>query len=462
MASGSTLARRAVASTAVTLCVAVATKMDALLVLVGLGAGLLVLVLSLRWPALPLLVVAAIIPFDEIVRLGELGTAGRTAVILFALSYGLPRLGRLRLRAIPVSGFAYLGWALLSFGWAIDQGTAGDALSRFVQLFALAVLVADVVVHQPNVVRPVLWAYSLSASILALIGIEAFFSAPVENAQRAAALVDQNPAQFGTVLLPAFVFGVDQLFRSRRSLPGAAILLSTGAGILLSGTRGVWISVVIVTVLFVLPRMRPPQSLLAAVFVFVLTFAVWQVPGVAEFITLRTDTALSTGGAGRTDIWAVGIEIIGSSPAIGSGFGNFPEAFNSYAVETAGVTLNVGAGRAPHNIVIGTLGELGVVGLVALILFLGPLLLRHGGGPEGKVVQACLVSLMCSALTLDILSNRKHVWLMIGLAIALSYRRQELAIEPRRPPSRAPARLADLQRAPGAAPPLGARAEGNT
>ncbi|MBA2632969.1 MAG: O-antigen ligase family protein [Chloroflexi bacterium] len=422
---------RAAAGASVTLCIVLAARFDALLLMVGAGAVVLLLVLSLRWPALPLLVVAAIIPFDEIVRLGELGTVGRTAVILFALSYAIPRLGRLRLGTIPLSGFAYIGWALLSTVWAISLETAWTALSTLVQLFALAVLVADVVVHQPGVVPPVLWVYSVSAAMLALIGVEEFFSATVEGAQRAAALADQNPAQFGTVLLPAFFFGVDRVFHRRGFLPGAAVALATGAGIVVSGTRGVWISVVLVTALFVLPRLRPRQMAFAVASLVVTFVAALQLPSVREFVSLRAETALSSGGAGRTDIWAVGGQIIASSPVVGSGFGNFPEAFTSYAVEMAGIGLNIGAGRGPHNIVIGTLGELGIFGLLALVLFLGPMLLRPGWGPEGQVVQASLVSLMCSALFLDILSNRKQVWLMIGLAIALSYLRQQRASKER-------------------------------
>ncbi len=58
------------------------------------------------------------------------------------------------------------------------------------------------------------------------------------------------------------------------------------------------------------------------------------------------------------------------------------------------------------------------------LLFLGPLLLRRGWGPDGTVVHAALVSLMFSALFLDVLSNRKQVWLVIGLAAGLAYLRR--------------------------------------
>lgn len=417
---------------AVTLSVAVAAQYDSLLLLAGLAVGLLLMILGAKWPLTPLLVVAAIIPFDEVVQLGDLGTIGRAAGLLFALSYAFPRLGRIQLRTIPSSGWVYLGWALLSITWALDQDTARDTLLTFVQLFALAVLVADLVVHRPAVVMPVLWAYSLSAALLSVIGVEAFLSSPVETAQRAAALAGQNPAQYATVLLPAFVFALDQLVRANRPILSAAIALLTGVGIVLSGTRGVWFSAALVGALFFVPRLRPRQFLGAATVVLALLIAVSQIPGVAEFLAFRTETAISSGGAGRTDIWAVGVEIIRSSPVVGSGFGNFPEAFTSQHVAAADITADVGTAQGPHNIIIGPLGELGVIGFAALVLFLGPLILRAGWGPYGRVVQAGLVSLMGSALFLDILSNRKQVWLYIGLAVGLAYLRRHAAPRTRR------------------------------
>ena len=78
------------------------------------------------------------------------------------------------------------------------------------------------------------------------------------------------------------------------------------------------------------------------------------------------------------------------------------------------------AGRAPHNILIGTLGELGPIGVILLLAFFVPLVFRRGWGPDGAVVQAGLASLMASAFFLDVL-GRKEVWLFVGLACGLAY-----------------------------------------
>ena len=61
------------------------------------------------------------------------------------------------------------------------------------------------------------------------------------------------------------------------------------------------------------------------------------------------------------------------------------------------------------------------MGLGLLALFIGPLLIRRGWGAEARIVQAGLIALFTSALFLDILSNRKQVWLFIALAAGLTY-----------------------------------------
>ncbi len=69
---------------------------------------------------------------------------------------------------------------------------------------------------------------------------------------------------------------------------------------------------------------------------------------------------------------------------------------------------------------IGTLIELGPIGLLLVGLFLGPLVFQRGWGPDAATIQAALASLLTLALFLDVLANRKQVWLVIGLAAGLA------------------------------------------
>jgi O-antigen ligase len=292
-----------------------------------------------------------------------------------------------------------------------------------IQLFAVAVLVADVVVHRPTVVRPLLWVYSLSAALTALVGAQALLTGGIASGERIAAFQGQDVAQFAAVLLPALVFSLFELLKGRLVLLSGAVALACTAGVVLSGTRGAWLSLVVVAVLFILPRFRPRQQVAAVAVALMLIAVTLQLPGTAELVAERTDVAISSGGSGRTDIWSVGISIFHSAPVAGVGFANFPIAFTSEQLRAAAVSSEIGTGRGPHSIIVGTLGELGLIGLALLALFVLPLVLRRGWGPEAPAVQAVLASLMTAALFLDVISNRKQVWLVLGLAAGLGYLR---------------------------------------
>jgi O-antigen ligase len=363
---------------------------------------------------------AALIPIEEVIQLGDLGTVSRVAGLLFAVSYGLPRLGRLTLRAMPLAAWAFVGWAALSLGWALNTGVALAELQTLVQLFVVAVLIADVVVHRPTVVRPLLWVYSLSAALTVLVGIESSLAGGLAASERVAAFQGQDVAQFAAVLLPALVFSVFELLNGRLLLLSSSVAMTCAAGIVLSGTRGAWLSLVVL-VPFTFPRLKPRQRVAVVVVGLLLVVGALQLPGAADLVTQRTSIALSSGGSGRVDIWSVGIDIFGSAPVTGVGIANFPVAFTTDRLWSVAATSNVGTDRAPHSIVIGTLGELGLVGLTLLALFLLPLLLRRGWGPEATAVQAALVSLMTAALFLDVLTNRKQVWLLLGIAAGLAH-----------------------------------------
>jgi O-antigen ligase len=403
------------------LCVALSIRMNLLTQLIGITLALLALLVSTRWPLLPLFVLAFLIPIEEAFLVGELGTLSRLAEMLFIVAYGLPRLGRLTIAAMPLAGWAYFVWAALSVGWAIDPSVTLNELPTFGLLFATAVLIAAAVVERPTIVRPVFWAYSLSAAITAVIGIAAY----VEGGQagvRVAALPGQDPNYFAALLLPALVFSFYEALHERRTVLAAAVVTVLVAGLILSGSRGAWLSAAVVGAFYLLPRLRPARRVAAILLMAGVLALSLQLPGVASLIAARAGTALSSGGAGRTDIWFVGLLIYESAPITGVGLDNFPVAFTPARMREANVIIAPWrpANRPAHDIVIGTLGELGTIGLVFLALFLVPLLVRTGWGPDAAVVQAMLASLASAALFLDLL-NRKEIWLVLGVAGGLAY-----------------------------------------
>jgi hypothetical protein len=435
---------------ALSVVVAQATRMGLLPLLIGLAVAGLVVLVSLRWPLAPLFLFVTMIPIEEILTIDGFGTISRFAAILFVITYGVPRLGRLTFSAMQPAAWAYVAWALLSLGWALSPETGWTQLPTLIQLFAIAVLVADVVVHQPTIVRPLMWVYSLSAAATALLGIQYF----VATGARTSALEGQDPAQFAAVLIPAVIFGLYEVLNGDRRVLAGAVALVTTAGVVVSGTRGAWLALLIVVLVFVLPRLPLRRQILAIAMMVVIAVVTVQIPGVADLLAERAGNAVSSGGAGRTDIWTTALSIIESHPVLGVGYANFPVANTLDIARASDVRLgHVGSG--PHDLVIGTVTELGPIGLVLLALFLLPLVLRRGWGPDAAMVQAALAALLLAALFVDVLSDRKQVWLMIGLAAGLAMLRRVRSTEPAADQPQVPDAGAD-----GAIDPAGLRVTG--
>ena len=407
--------------------VALATRQGMLPMALGLAVLALLTLVSVRWPLLPLAAFAVLIPIEQVVVFPGFGTISRFAGILFAVAYGvprlsrIPRLSRLTFGAMPSAGWAYSGWAIVSLGWAIDAGTAWLHLQTLIQLFLIAVLVADFVVQRPAIVRPIFWVYSLSAAATALIGTQSYIAGNLYQDARAVAIQGQDPAQFAAILLPALVFGLYEVLNGGRRILGSAVALLGTIGVVVSGTRGAWFAAAIVVLFFILPQLRPRRRIAAIAMTLALLLVAYQIPGISSLVADRTGNALSTGGAGRTNIWSVAVTIYGTAPVLGVGYANFPVAYTPDVVRASDVTSWATLqGRGPHDLVVGTLIELGPIGLLLLALFLGPLVLRRGWGPDAATVRAALASLLTAGLFLDILSSPKQVWLVIGLAAGLT------------------------------------------
>jgi O-antigen ligase len=393
---------------------------------IALGGALAILVVlaSFRWPLLPLFAFVILTPVEDVVVVGPFGSLSRYGEILFVLAYALPRLGRLEMRAIPLSAWGFVIWVTLSVSWALDRSVSIQELPILGLLFVTGLAVAALVVERPTMVRPLIWAYSASAFVVAAYGLFQFIQSGAVTGpnDRAAAFENQNPAYFAAFLLPALVFSVNELLNWRAVLASAAVASVTAGAILASGTRAAWFGAALAILFVVVPRLSPARRLAAVCLAATLSIGIFQVSSLTTLIVDRAALALSTGGAGRTDIWTVGLSIYESAPLTGVGISNYPVAYTPEIVRSSAVGVyssQNGAYRAPHNIVVETLAELGPVGLALLAVFLIPLIARAGWGPEGPVVQAVVVSLVTTSFFLDIL-NRKQFWLFLAIACGLA------------------------------------------
>jgi exopolysaccharide production protein ExoQ len=390
------------------------------LLLVGLAAGV-----AIVWPDALLFGYCAAIPFNFALPPGPAGTVARVAGIVFFLGYVIRDPGVLRPSSIPFAGWLYVGWSLMSVVWAIDAEVALNAWISLAQLFAITVVVSSIVTEKPAVVRPMLASYAVSATLTAIIAFVAFLQGG-GMFSRATAFADQDPALFSSLLVPAIVALLGEVRSSDRGsilhLAALAALVICTAAVALSATRSAWLAVLVSTAAW-LAFQRSGRHVLAVVTVTVAMLAILAaVPGAADFLAGRLVSSLTTGGSGRTDIWAVGLSILASNPITGAGFGNFGQAFSPYAIAASWVSTSGGAlfaDRGAHNVLLASAVETGVLGVTLLGTFMAFALTARGIGRWALMVRAALLGLLAQSFFLDILAQ-KQLWLFMAIAFGLA------------------------------------------
>ena len=365
---------------------------------------------------------------------------------------------------MPPAAWAYLAWAVVSVGWALDPGTAGGQLVTLLQLFVIAFFVADFVVHQPTTVRSILWVYSLSATATALIGFQAYVTGGVLATTRAAAFEGQNPEHFAAVLTPALLFGLHEALNGNRRILGAAIALVTTIAMIVSGTRGCVGRPRRRRAPLHAPAAEPEAPHRDGRAGACLRRRRLPDPGRRRDDRRAREHALSSGGAGRTDIWSVAGTIYQSSPVLGVGFANFPVAYTPRDAPGFGRRLlalhrgtRIAQLRDPDDRRART-DRVAAPRRLPRSARAAPWM-----GARGADGPGCARVAPDPALFVDMLFSRKPLWLMIGFAAGLAYlaRRGGAAVDDR-PPDVTPAGAtlvssAALARQPGsprvAAPP---------
>lgn len=142
---------------------------------------------------------------------------------------------------------------------------------------------------------------------------------------------------------------------------------------------------------------------------------------VAGPLGARFREALESGGAGRTDIWAVGWHALGKYWAFGAGLDNFPLVYNEFS-ETAARWL--GYDRGAHNIYLGVFVELGLAGLILLIAAIVVHFRRlkqalESSRPGALALHGAFWGMLLMGATADIVW-RKYFWLLWGSVLLVS------------------------------------------
>jgi O-antigen ligase len=393
---------------------------------------------------------AFLLPFDSILIPGQIGRihlhltwfAGAAAAVIL-LTAGL--LGKRFVR--PPRAALWLSliifWAAMSSLWAINADSAVFRLPLLALLLLLYLLAVSIRVSEKELAT-IAWLAVLGACLAAAITLYAFsrgeWWVPPE-AQQVRHLSGRvtlsagdrvtDPNILGATLILPLSLAIGQLLSSRtwgKRLLLMGLLAVIGVSICATMSRGTLVATVVIFTVYLWRSRARWRVLLPIAVLGMLVLAMPQV------FFLRLAGAFADRGAGRVDVWEVGLRAFSHYPILGAGLDCFPDAYDQY-VQTA--SNFVGFSRGPHNIYLGMSVELGVIGLLLLLstvkghIGLVAKALRSDSDESSRMrlisYEAACWGLLASGIFLDILWEG-YFWLILML-IVMSVRARDASRE---------------------------------
>jgi exopolysaccharide production protein ExoQ len=400
------------------------TKTGAALAILAVTGPVLV-ALSLFSPLVfPFGLYALLTPFDAILVISSASTVTKVigALSAGALIFYLLRTKRAADPDLSVAMWLlYTLWLTSSMFWAIDSTRSLDLLPTALLLFALYAVVSLVRVNLPTLdtVSRFVMAGGVAASVYALY---LYHTGMAIREQRLWLVTDNgmnwNPDHLSAaLLLPVAIAIMTAFFGSSFWLrvAGLASIAAILPTIILTGARGPELGLLALIIYLIVREPQRARLAWPVVCVFVIAIAA-SAPSLMD----RWSDALTTGGAGRTDIWHVGWEAFKQNWLFGSGFNNFALAYDR-AMMSVFQPQYIGWDRASHNIIVGNSVELGIVGLALLLLaWWTQFRALRGVGPSDPrfrmrlLLEASIVGLFVSGLFADVMLT-KYLWLAFML-----------------------------------------------
>jgi O-antigen ligase len=313
-------------------------------------------------------------------------------------------------------------WAAVSTAWAHNTQHALLRLRTALPLLGLYLVIVCVRFTKRELSR-IVWATIAGGCAASAYAAYLFAHGGLERATLSAGNNDADPNFFAASLLVplALAFGefLGRRNKSRKILAvGCAGLVALG--IFLSMSRGAALALVTILAVFFY-RLRLNWRLLIPVSAVAVVLLV--VPSV--FFT-RIQQASATRGAGRLDIWQVGLAELQDNGLLGVGLDNFADIYGRYSGRGK---VYKGPARNAHNIYLKIAVETGVLGifllLSAIVAQLGAFRrMRVGEGklppPEWVAFEAGLYSMLVAAFFLDLIWFKSFWWAFVLMGIAIN------------------------------------------
>lgn len=397
-------------------------------------AGPVALYAAIFWPQVfPFGLFVFLVPFDNLLVVSSLGTLTKFLAIASTVALVAWMLRTRRFvtpdRSVLAWG-ALMAWMLLSLIWAIDPQEAYGYLATSIGLFTLYAVASFFPVTASGL-RMILLTVMASGVAAAVYGGFVFGSGRdiagggrlflSNDASLTSASSFINPDHFGASMIVPFALILGVLSAAKNLWVRVFCTIGLSAvtyGVAISGSRGALLAIGL-TFLYMAVRSRHRLAL-AALGLGGVAVAIALNPS----ILMRFGNATSTGGAGRADIWKVGIAAFRHYWLIGAGYANFPNAFdqNFLSVSQAYYTH---WHRVSHNDLIGVAVELGIVGLA---IFLGAWVMQFRAlrriPPEHPLysirvsLEASIIGLFAASFFLNTMTQ-KYIWLTF-IVIALT------------------------------------------
>ncbi len=387
---------------------------------------------------LPLCSYAALVPFEGILAVGVAGTLTRYLAFAASVVMWADRLlfakGRILKPPRAVWGWAlFLALAAASSLWAWSPDAT---FSHFFSISGLFLLYFSAAVY-PFEQKHLTW---LKASIVVGGLLAAAFavllyaqgSVWAGSGSRATLTLGagrgSDPNRFATSLLVPLLLSVEWLILSKGWRRWLAVASGGGIflGLLLTASRSGVASAVAALLLFFW-RLRDRVDLRSAILIgaAIAVVACAAFAAASDYLAARfsLEDILRWQGAGRFNIWRIGLAAFGHEPILGYGYENFPYAYD-YFRPLVPTPRDMGPHRPAHNIYLQTFVELGVIGglLLLAVLWQHWRLTRslvHHGTLSAATLEAMLVAVCVAGLVLGNL-YWKDFWLALTYIVVVA------------------------------------------
>jgi O-antigen ligase len=376
---------------------------------------------------------ALLAPADALLIIGGGGaTLTRFSAFLAIFGLSIAFIADRRPSAHPrfaIAWFAVLIWMVASVLWATDQAMAVAKVEQIglaMFVFELVALVRSTRIDLRVIIAAnVITSCAIAAYAIIVHPVEAQLGAGRVVLKTATGRADPNDLAAGLIL--AFALCIAAATTNERvgwRITGSLLALLLFTAVLATGSRG-GLMAALLAVLWIAIRAR--RRIVAVIFVVtVVAISIMQGDVWQRFIGDET-------GAGRSDIWKVGVAAFRQHWLIGSGIGTFPDAFNRVYLAVPH-HFYISWSRPAHDLIVQSFTELGIIGGV-LVLGAWWLTFRqlHSIGRSDPDLwlrvglEAATLGYFVAALFIDVLDIKQTWMIPILIAVVESMRSRDPA-----------------------------------